>query len=140
MYIKEAHLGSQDVLQPGFTINPPVSATLDITLGANPGQVTGTLTDATSKPINGVQVVLVPEQNRSRQDLYKTANTDQEGRFTLRGITPGDYRVFAWEDIEPYSYFDTTILQQYQSQGKAVRVADGGTATADVRIIPAAGQ
>ena len=44
--------------------------------------------------------------------------TDQEGRFTLRGITPGDYRIFAWEDIEPFAYFDAAVVKQYEAAGK----------------------
>jgi hypothetical protein len=138
MYIKEAHLGQLDVLQPGFTINPPMNGTLEITLGSNPGQVTGTVSDPTTRPVSGIQAVLIPDQNRTRQDLYKTALTDQEGRFTIRGVTPGDYRVFAWEDIEPFSYFDTAILSQYEQQGKLVHIPEAASANVDVKIIPAA--
>ena len=140
LYIKEARLGQMDVLQPGFTLNPPVSGTLDITLGSNPGQLTGTVTDTTLKPVSGVQAVLIPDQSRTRQDLYKTATTDQEGRFTLRGIPPGDYRLFAWEDIEPFSYFDATILRQYEQQGKLVHIQEAAADNVDVKIIPAGPQ
>jgi protocatechuate 3,4-dioxygenase beta subunit len=140
MYIKEARLGQMDVLQPGFTLNTPVSGMLEITLGANPGQVTGTVTDAAAKPVSGVQAVLIPDQNRTRQDLYKTATTDQDGRFTLRGITPGDYRVYAWEDIEPFSYYDATILRQYEQQGKLVRIQEASAENVDVKVIPASPQ
>jgi hypothetical protein len=136
LYIKSARLGSLDLLLPGFTLNPPISGTLEITLGANPGQVTGVVSDAALKPVSGVQTVLIPE-NKIRQDLYKTALTDQEGRFTFRGVTPGDYRLFAWEDIEPFSYFDTAIMRQYEQQGKVVRIPEGSSESADVKIIPA---
>ena len=140
LYIKEARLGQMDLLQPGFTLSPPISGTMDITLGSNPGQLTGTVTDATLKPVSGVQAVLIPDQNRGRQDLYKTANTDQDGHFTLRGITPGDYRLFAWEDIEPFSYFDATILRQYEQQGKLVHIKEAASDSVDVKIIPASPQ
>jgi protocatechuate 3,4-dioxygenase beta subunit len=137
LYIKSARLGALDVLQPGFTLTPPINGTLEITLGVNPGQVTGVVLDAALKPVSGVQAVLIPDQNRSRQDLYKTALTDPEGRFTIRGVTPGDYRLFAWEDIEPFSYFDTAIMRQYEQQGKLVRIQEGSSESTDLRIIPA---
>jgi protocatechuate 3,4-dioxygenase beta subunit len=137
LYIKDARLGQTDVLQ-SIAILPPVNGTLEITLGANPGQVMGSVTDATLKPVSGVQAVLIPDQLRNRQDLYKTATTDQDGRFTLRGITPGDYRLFAWEDIEPFSYYDAEVLRQYEQQGKLVRIREGSAEAAELKIIPAA--
>lgn len=140
LYIKEARLGQMDILQPGFTLSPPISGTLDITLGSNPGELTGNVVDAAAKPVSGVQAVLIPDQARSRQDLYKTAVTDQDGHFTIRGITPGDYRAFAWEDLEPFSYFDAAVLRQYEPQGKLVHIKENSKDSADVKIIPAAAQ
>jgi hypothetical protein len=90
------------------------------------------------KPVRGIQAVLVPEQARNRQDLYKTATTDQEGRFTFRGVTPGDYRVFAWEDIEPFAYFDPAVVMQYEAAGKLIHVRESSEESAEVKLIPAA--
>jgi hypothetical protein len=136
LYVKEARLGQNDALGV-VSVSEPLNGGLDIVLRPNPGQVTGNIVDATQKPITGVQAVLIPERSRDRQDLYKTAVSDQEGRFTFRGITPGDYRIFAWEDIEPFSYFDPAVLNQYEAAGKAVRIQESSTETAEVRLIPA---
>ena len=135
-YMKEARFGQNDALNT-FTISEPINGTLEIVVRMNPGQVSGTVVDATLKPVSGVQAVLVPEA-RSRQDLYRTAMTDQEGRFTFREITPGDYRIFAWEDIEPFAYFDPAVMRQYEAAGKQVRIQESSAETAEVRIIPAA--
>ena len=137
LYLKSARLGQSDALN-GVTISEPLNGSLEIALRPNPGQVSGNVVDATLKPIGGVQAVLVPDQARDRQDLYKTAVTDQDGRFTFRGITPGDYRIFAWEDIEPFAYFDPAVVKQYEALGKSVRVQESSSDNAEVRLIPAA--
>jgi hypothetical protein len=136
LYLKEARLGQNDALGV-VSVSEPLTGSLDIVLRANPGQASGTITDATQKPIAGVQAVLIPDRSRDRQDLYRTANSDPEGRFTFRGITPGDYRVFAWEDIEPFSYFDPAVLSQYEATGKPVRIQESSSENVDVRLIPA---
>jgi protocatechuate 3,4-dioxygenase beta subunit len=136
LYLKEARLGQNDALGV-VSISEPFNGSLDIVLRPNPGQITGSITDATQKPAGGVQAVLIPDRSRDRQDLYRTVNSDPEGRFTFRGITPGDYRIFAWEDIEPFSYFDPAVLSQYEAAGKPVRVQEGSAETADVKLIPA---
>jgi hypothetical protein len=136
MYLKEARLDQTDVLQ-GITIGDRVDGVLDVVLSPNGGQLDGAVVGADLKPVSGVQAVLVPERLRNRLDLYKTAITNQDGRFTIRGLTPGDYRLLAWEDIEPFAYFDSDVLRQYEALGKPVRIQEAGKETAEVRIIPA---
>jgi len=138
LYIKNARVNQTDVMQSGLTVSSSFNGTLEITLGINPGQVSGSVVDAALKPVSGVQAVLIPDKLRDRQDLYKTASTDQEGRFTIRGITPGEYRVFAWEDIEPFSYYDAGVLRQYEQQGKLIRIQESSAEVVDVKLIPAA--
>jgi hypothetical protein len=49
---------------------------------------------------------LIPDRNRDRRDVYKIVVSDQNGHFNMLGVAPGDYKLFAWEDIEPFSYND----------------------------------
>jgi len=97
----------------------------------------GTVTDSRLQGVSALTTVLIPDDHRDRTDLLRTAVTDQSGKFTMRGIAPGAYKIFAWETLEPNAYFDPQILRQYEEQGKAVRVAEGGKITAEVKMIPA---
>jgi len=136
MYIKDAHIDRTDVLQ-GIAIANRVDGALEIVLSTNAGQVDGTIVDAAGKPVSGVQSVLIPDRLRNRSDLFKTATSGANGRFTMRGITPGDYKLFAWEDIEPFSYFDSDVLRPFEALGKTVRIQENSRETAEVKIIPA---
>jgi len=135
MFIKEARLDQTDILG-GVKISDRVNGPLEVTLSYNGGIVEGTVTDVVSKPVSGVQAVLIPSQ-RDRRELYKTGITDPNGKISLRGLTPGDYRLFAWEDIEPFSYFDPDVLKQYEQQGKLVHVKESATEQVEMKIIPA---
>ena len=69
-------------------------------------------------------VVLVPDlRHRHRRDLYKVAATDSAGRFRLDGLTPGDYKVFAWEIVEPGAWENSEFLSKYEELGQAITVA-----------------
>jgi len=135
MYIKEARLDQTDILG-GLKIGDRISGQLEVTLSYNAGTVEGTITDSISKPVSGVQAVLIPDI-RERRELFKTAITDQSGKVSFRGLTPGQYRLFAWEDLEPFSYFDPEVLRQYEQQGKLVSVKESAREVVDMKIIPA---
>jgi hypothetical protein len=56
----------------------------------------------------------------------------------MNGIAPGDYKLFAWEDIEPFSYFDADVLKQFEDNGKPIHVVETTKETHEIKVIPAA--
>jgi len=136
MYVKSAVLDQVDVLQSGLSISGPVGAPLDVVLSLNSGEIDGIIVNREGKTVSGIQAVLIPDQ-RNRRDLYKTTNTDQNGHFTMKGVAPGGYRLFAWEDLEPFAYNDPEILRRYEQAGAEVKISESSKATLEVRMIPA---
>jgi hypothetical protein len=74
---------------------------------------------------------------RRPRPRLKTATSGANGRFSMRGITPGDYKLFAWEDIEPFSYFDSVVLRRFEALRKTVHIQENSRETAEVKIIRA---
>ncbi len=135
-YVKEARFDSVDVLnQPVVISDASASGMLNIVLSPRAGRIDGTSLDRESRPMANIQAVLIPEHSRERVDLYRTAISDRDGRFSMRGIPPGDYKLFAWEAIEEFAYFDSDFLRQFEQQGKRVSISEGSTVTTDVRVI-----
>jgi hypothetical protein len=138
MYIKSARFDQTDVLASGFSVADKSPGTLEVVVSANAGQVSGDVMDKESKPVRGIPIALIPDRNRERRDVYKIAQTDQNGHFTMNGIAPGDYKVFGWEDIEPFSYFDPDVLKQFEDKGKPIHVVETTKETLEIMLIPAA--
>ena len=55
----------------------------------------------------------------------------------MRGIAPGDYKLFAWEALENFGYFDPDTLRRAEVQGKAIQVAESSKLVVEAKIIPA---
>jgi hypothetical protein len=98
--------------------------------------VSGGVIDGANRPVSRVLAVLVPMQ-RNRSDLYKTAVTDQNGRFSMMGITPGDYKLFGWNGLEPYRFMDPDFISKFESDGTPVHVDESSAQAIQVRMIPA---
>ena len=138
-YVKSARLDGTDILSDVFKFSGSASGRLDIVVSSGAAQINGAVTNAKGLPVPGVQAILVPVQ-RNRPDLYRMADTDQNGRFTMTGITPGEYRLFSWEAIEPYRYLDPDFLKRFESDGRAIHIAESSTQTIDTKMIPSARQ
>jgi hypothetical protein len=111
---------------------------LEIVIGTNPGQLDGGVFDAAQRPAGHVTVVLAPGREQSdRFDLYRVTKTDVAGRFRLLNLPPGDYRVFAWEDVETGAWLDPRFLSVEELRSQPVRIAEGDRLAVSVGVIPA---
>lgn len=137
LYLKEARFERTDVLNDPWQVTGSTSGTLTIVLSSKAGQIEGNLSDALSQRVSGNQVLLIPEQNRDRPELYKTTISDANGHFTFQGIAPGEYRVYSWEAIEPNAWYDRDVLSRYEQQGKLLRIQEGSKETIEIKVIPA---
>lgn len=135
LYLKSIQYGGEDILSKPLKFSGSGTGTFEVTFRSGAAQVSGVVTDAQSQPVRGIQVVLIPAQ-RDRGDLYRTTQTDQNGRFSITRLTPGEYKLFSWEAIDSGAHYDPEYLKQYEQQGRAIIIADGSNNHVDVRLIP----
>jgi hypothetical protein len=125
-YLKSIRLGAADLLNDPLRIERQPDGQIEIVLGTRPGEVSGRVLNDRQEPVPAVSVVLVPNAGRAfRADLFEVTSTDVEGRFRLQGIPPGDYKVFAWEDVEVGAWQDPDFLRSQEDRGRAVRIEEG---------------
>ncbi|HZI50867.1 MAG TPA: carboxypeptidase-like regulatory domain-containing protein, partial [Terriglobia bacterium] len=137
LYLKSIRFNGDDVLSKPLKFSSSASGEFEIILGTGGlGQIAGNVTDAQSSAVPGALVVAVPIE-RGRIADYRTTSTDQNGRYTLGNLTPGDYQLFAWESIQDDAFYDRDFLKQYEQYGQAIRVAKSSSQDVDVRAISA---
>lgn len=104
------------------------------------GSVTGTVS-RDDRPAAGAVVVLVPDgKRRSQARFFKRSTSDRLGRFTLRGIAPGDYTIFAWEEVDRDAFLDPDFLRQYEDSGRSVHVEGDSQENVQIDVIPSASE
>ena len=86
--------------------------------------------------MQGIQAILIPDRQRERRNLYKFATSDQNGHFTIATIAPGDYKLFAWEDIEPGEYNDPDFLRKYETLATPAQISESSTSIVEVKALP----
>jgi hypothetical protein len=136
-FLKSVAAGGREVVDSGFSISGGATA-LDVLASSNGARAEGVATNQKDEPVADAVVVAVPEARfRSHPDRYRKVSTDQSGRFSLRGLPPGDYTLFAWESVDGEAYYNPEFLKSCEGQGKALRVSEGDRASVQVKTIPA---
>jgi hypothetical protein len=135
-YVREVRLDGADAMN----LQAPVTSAsqLEIVLSSKAGQIDGTLRDDQSRAVAGAQVVVVPDTLRYQTERFRQTTSDQNGHFAILSIPPGVYKVYAWEALQPYTYFDPNVLQKYEQRGQSIRVVESSRETLnDLKLITA---
>lgn len=128
-----------DALETGIIVGRSHSPdAIELVLSPGAGRVEGSV-ESDDQSFPGASVVLLPDgKDRGQPNDYQRTVTDQLGRFAMRNVVPGDYTIFAWEQIDRGAYFDPEFLARYEDRGKAVHVEEGGQVSVKLDLIPAA--
>jgi hypothetical protein len=138
LYLKAAQFNGSDILEKPLTLDISEAANpLQILLASGGGRLQATATNGKGELHAGAQFVLVPDATlRGRRDQYRIAASGGDGLASLRGIPPGSYTLFAWEDLEPNAYLNSDYLQAYEAFGVQVKIASGDNPPVSARLIP----
>jgi hypothetical protein len=138
IFVKSIRLGNVDVLNGGLHVERPISGQMQVVISSNGAVVEGRVVDAAGKPAPNSKAVIVPNApRRHRGDLYKFISADDDGRFQLTGVSPGDYKLFGFERVEEGAWQDPEFLKLFEDRGIALRVEEGRRVTSDLKLIPA---
>ena len=140
-YVKSAREGGSDVLESGMAISrsqPP--AHLEIVLSPDSGRVDGSVLRE-EQTVSGALVVLVPDPpRRERDEMYSVNATDALGRFSLLGLPPGDFKIFAWEIVQGTNYTDPDFFKAFEDRGTPVHITERQQQSVQLQVITAEDQ
>jgi hypothetical protein len=119
-YIARLSDDNGDVLEDGIEVKS-TDVHLDGLISFTGGILEGTITGA-----HRAIVALIPDLHDSAKHLYRTANTDENGRFTISAIPPGSYRLFSWSKLNGAAYKNADFMKQYESRGAPVVIEKNG--------------
>jgi hypothetical protein len=139
-YVRAMRYAGLDILSAGLHVRAQDSrdGNLDIVFGVG-GTVNGRILERAS-PVAGAQVILVPDPNSDAPrfaDRYRIAATDSEGNYAFRGVAPGRYLAFVFEEIDARFYFDPEFLLRFGNRGVVAEVREYGIVQPELKVVPA---
>ena len=128
--LKSISLGAENVTDTGFDVRagqPP--GTMRIVLTSQVTEVTGTVADGRGEGVRDYTVVMFAE-DRALLDLpseryLRTGRPDQDGRYRIEGLPPGDYLAVAVDSLGQDGSADPDTLESWRAFATSIRLGEG---------------
>lgn len=139
--VKSVFLNGDDIVDKGYEFKGTEEVNgLQVVLTSQVSEANGTVTDVKSNPSREYTAVVF-SVDRDKWTLAQTrytkiARPDQEGRFRIRGLPPGEYYVTAVEFIEPGEESDPDLLDRLKVNAQKFSIGEGETKPLVVRLLP----
>jgi len=108
---------------------------MEIVLSPSGARIEGSLFDDKDQPTRG-SVLLVPDVAQpGPPDLFRHTNADSKGKFTLRGVSPGSYRMLALENVNLDAEInDPDFIKTIGNRGASLLVEENGQYTVSLKL------
>jgi hypothetical protein len=137
-HLRDMRQGARNIIDSGAIVfsDPPEKVELVVAPGG--GTIDGVVA---GNRRNGDYVILVPSGlRRNNLALYRRGLIENENRFTIFDVTPGSYKIFAWEGFypSPISLAEPDFISRYEDRGTPVTVQEKSHIhNVRVNVIPA---
>ena len=137
VFVESISAGTKDYSDTGLPVHGG-SIVLDVVVSSDAGVVDGVVSGEKSEPAPGSVVVAVPEVRfRKQASRYAHAEADQNGRFSIRGLRPGAYSLYACDNLEGDEYLDPEFLKSSDAHGTVVTVEKSSHQRVELKLAPA---
>ncbi len=99
--------------------------------------LTGVVTDQSGQPVTDFTVLAFPTDVslwRSQSRQIMTARPDQNGKYEIQGLPPGDYYITIVDPTEPGEWFDPTFLQAHVQSATHLTLNEGDALARDFQV------
>lgn len=100
--------------------------------------VSGQLTDAKGAPAtDGTIIVFATDADRWAEDsrFVRSARPDQEGKYQIRGLPPGEYLAVAIDYVEEGMWNDPEYLESVRRHGQRLKLGENGTQAVALKLV-----
>jgi len=139
--IRSVRFKGDDVVDSGFELRAGENAAdVEVELTNRLTDVSGIVTTPKGEAVKDYSVVVFPSDREKwtpNSRYLKTARPDQDGRYKVNGLPPGEYRVIALDYVDQNEWSDPEFLEKIRAGATAFSISEGEAKSVDLRITTA---
>ena len=138
--IRSVRLNGTDVTDSGLLFKPNENISgVEIELTNRLATVSGLVTDSRGNPATDYTAIVFSQDKEkwTQNTRYQGAGRpDQDGRFKISSLPPGEYYAIAVDRIEPGETGDPDFLESLRTRASPFSLLEGETRTIDLKLNP----
>jgi protocatechuate 3,4-dioxygenase beta subunit len=135
-FLKQARFGEQDIRFARMEIKPGSEDAVSIVISMNTAQIHGEV-DAGGGDSKRAGILLAPTgQYSTLTRFFYDVAADDSGKFQLKDIAPGKYKIFALEKLAPGEFKTPEAAGQLDPLGEEIELAEGAKPEVHPKLIP----
>jgi protocatechuate 3,4-dioxygenase beta subunit len=139
-FIQAIAFGRDEILNGILDVATASERRLHVLTSSGGARVSGRVRGVDSDPVPGVRVTLAPrvDLNSDVPVRLSSVTSDSDGRFSFDGLSPGEYAVLAWEDVDPNLAMNPHFYASVIRLGAFVELSKGGTRELELNLVSTA--
>ncbi len=138
VYLKTVRMGDQVLAQPRIDAAEKLEP-LTVVLGADIGELEGVVKNSKGELVLRAHVDAIPDgDHANRPDFNRSTFSSEKGQFKIADLPPGQYKIFAWENVPDGAPQDPEFRKPFGSQAVAVTIPPSAHVNLNMTAIPAA--
>lgn len=135
-YVKSILSGGRDIKDQPLDLSGG-SAQLEITLSMKVAKLSGTVEKSNPSAMPGAVILeRVGATMNSMTTPSPYLSVSQTGTFSANVLAPGEYRAYAFEEVDFMQARDPEFLKKFASKATELKIAEGETKTISLKQIP----
>ena len=120
IYVADIRQGNRSVIATGVDMRNGSGDPVEIVLRSGVGTIAGTVRTTGNQPTT---ILIRPARLTQVRQLYRSSRVANNGQFTVEGVAPGDYVVYAFSPVSPAgAELNDDYMKQYESLGRPITV------------------
>lgn len=136
-WVRMAVANGRDVLDQPLVVTPGENVELVVTMTERPSELSGVFQDASGRPASEYFIVVFavdPANWSPGSRRVRSIRPGSDGRFSIRGMPPGDYLLAALADMQNEDLHSREFLEALVPAAVRVTLIEGKTTRQDLRI------
>lgn len=135
-YISDVRQESSSVYGSGIRVTDKAPSLVEVVISSDGGSIKGTVVSEDGRQVASADVTVMSIDSSGGKNLiHRTAAADKDGKFTIDGIRPGDYTVFASLDLSPRWFQNREFMQRNQGSGKSISIRPLSSSEVQLKLL-----
>ena len=136
--LKSVLVSGREVIDTPFELRSGQNlADVNVIFSDKLSEIDGTVTDDQGTPLTDYTVLAFPDDSslwRPQARQIMTARPDQNGKFQIRGLPPGQYFLATIDPAQQGEWFEPAFLNEQRAGAVRVGVSEGDMKTQDFKV------